>query len=277
MPNQETLYNVADRIATITLNRPDKLNAWTAIMEQEVRSAIEEAERDENVRVIILTGAGRGFCAGADMSLLSSVVKSGVDERVRKQASSSSTTGLADGVRADFRKKYSYFPAVGKPVIAAINGPVVGLGLVISLYCDLRFASDAAKFSTAFARRGLIAEYGLAWILPRLVGHANALDLLFSARMVDSAEALRIGLVNQIFPQDVFLAKVNEYARDVAANSSPRSTRIMKRQVYDAMFQNLGEASDVAESEMLSSLQCEDFKEGVAHFLEKRAPAFTGR
>jgi enoyl-CoA hydratase/carnithine racemase len=277
MPNQETLYNVADRIATITLNRPDKLNAWTAIMEQEVRSAIEEAERDEIVRVIILTGAGRGFCAGADMSLLSSVVASGVDERVRKQASSSSTTESADGVRADFRKKYSYFPAVGKPVIAAINGPVVGLGLVIALYCDLRFASDAAKLSTAFARRGLIAEYGLAWILPRLVGHANALDLLFSARMVDSAEALRMGLVNQVFPQDVFLAKVNEYARDVAANSSPRSTRIMKRQVYDAMFQTLGEAFDVAEREMLASLQCEDFKEGVAHFIEKRAPAFTGR
>ena len=277
MPNQETLYNVADRIATITLNRPDKLNAWTAIMEQEVRSAIEEAERDENVRVIILTGAGRGFCAGADMSLLSSVIASGVDERVRKQASSSSTAGQADGARADFRKKYSYFPAVGKPVIAAINGPVVGLGLVIALYCDLRFASDAAKFSTAFARRGLIAEYGLAWILPRLVGHANALDLLFSARMVDSAEALRMGLVNQVFPQDVFLAKVNEYAREVAANSSPRSTRIMKRQVYDAMFQNLEQAFDVAETEMLASLQCEDFKEGVAHFLEKRAPAFTGR
>jgi enoyl-CoA hydratase/carnithine racemase len=277
MPNQETLYNVADRIATITLNRPDKLNAWTAVMEQEVRSAIEEAERDENVRVIILTGAGRGFCAGADMSLLSSVVASGVDERVRKQASSGSTTGPADSVRADFRKKYSYFPAVGKPVIAAINGPVVGLGLVIALYCDLRFASDAAKFSTAFARRGLIAEYGLAWILPRLVGHANALDLLFSARMVDSAEALRMGLVNQVFPQDAFLAKVNEYAREVAANSSPRSTRIMKQQVYDAMFQTLGEAFDVAEREMLASLQCEDFKEGVAHFLEKRAPMFTGR
>lgn len=277
MPNQETLYSVADRIATITLNRPDKLNAWTAMMEQEVRSAIEEAECDENVRVIILTGAGRGFCAGADMSLLSSVVASGVDERVRKQASSSSTAGPVDGVRADFRKKYSYFPALGKPVIAAINGPVVGLGLVIALYCDLRFASDAAKFSTAFARRGLIAEYGLAWILPRLVGHANALDLLFSARMVDSAEALRMGLVNQVFPQDTFLAKVTEYARDVAANSSPRSTRIMKRQVYDAMFQTLAEAFDVAEREMLASLQCEDFKEGVAHFLEKRAPVFTGR
>jgi len=277
MPNLETLYGVADRVATITLNRPDKLNAWTAVMEQEVRAAMGEAERDENVRVIILTGAGRGFCAGADMSLLSSVVASGVDERVRKQASSGSSAGTVEGVRADFRKKYSYFPAIGKPVIAAINGPVVGLGLVIALYCDLRFASDAAKFSTAFARRGLIAEYGLAWILPRLVGHANALDLLFSARMVDSAEALRMGMVNQVFAQDVFLAKVNEYAREVAVNSSPRSTRIMKRQVYEAMFETLGDSFDVAEREMLASLQCEDFKEGVAHFLEKRAPAFTGR
>jgi enoyl-CoA hydratase/carnithine racemase len=277
MPNQETLYGVADRVATITLNRPDKLNAWTAIMEREVRSAMEEADRDDNVRVIILTGAGRGFCAGADMSLLSSVVEHGVDERVRAQASSNAAPAAVEGLRADFQKKYSYFPAIGKPVIAALNGPVVGLGLVIALYCDLRFASESARFSTAFARRGLIAEYGLAWILPRLVGHANALDLLFSARMVESSEALRMGLVNQVFPQDTFLAKVNEYAREVAANASPRSTRIMKRQVYDAMFQSLADAFAVSEREMLASLQCEDFKEGVAHFLEKRVAAFTGR
>jgi enoyl-CoA hydratase/carnithine racemase len=188
-----------------------------------------------------------------------------------------SGSGAAEGVRPDFRKKYSYFPAVGKPVIAAINGPVVGLGLVIALYADLRFASDSARFSTAFARRGLIAEYGLAWILPRLVGHANALDLLFSARMIDAAEALRMGLANQVFPQGAFLEKVNEYARDLATNSSPRSTRVIKRQVYEAMLQTLEEAFAASEREMLASLQCEDFKEGVAHFLEKRAPVFTGR
>jgi enoyl-CoA hydratase/carnithine racemase len=151
------------------------------------------------------------------------------------------------------------------------------LGLVIALYCDLRFASDAARFSTAFARRGLIAEYGMAWMLPRLVGHANALDLLFSARLIDAAEAFRMGLANQVYPQDVFQEKVREYSAELASNVSPRSLRVIKRQVYDAMFQPLGEAFEIAEREMLASLQCEDFKEGVAHFVEKRAPVFTGK
>jgi len=275
MTTTEILYNVSDGIATITLNRPDKLNAWTATMEREVRAAMESAEKDDAVRVIILTGAGRGFCAGADISLLSAVIDSGVDARVREQAL---RAGAArEGVRADFQKKYSYFPAISKPVIAAINGPVVGLGLVIALYCDLRLASDTARFSTAFSRRGLIAEYGLAWLLPRIVSLPNALDLLFSARMVDASEAQRMGLANAVFPQNVFQEKVREYARDLAANVSPRSMRVMKRQVYDGMFQTLAEAFELSEREMLASLQCEDFKEGVAHFLEKRAAAFTGK
>jgi enoyl-CoA hydratase/carnithine racemase len=277
MPNQETIYQVAEHIATITLNRPDKLNAWTAIMEQEVRSAFKQAEGDENVRVIILTGAGRGFCAGADMSLLTTVAEQGLDEAARAYAVQNAGSGGATGTRADFQKKYSYFPAIHKPVIAAINGPVVGLGLVIALYCDIRFASDSAKFSTAFARRGLIAEYGLAWILPRLIGHANALDLLFSARSVDAAEAFRMGLANQVFPQADFLDKVYAYAKDLATNVSPRSLRVIKRQVYEAMFQPLGEAFSLAETEMLESLKSQDFKEGVAHFLQKRQAAFTGK
>jgi len=275
MTTEEILYNVSDGIATITLNRPDKLNAWTATMEREVRAATERAEQDDAVRVIVLTGAGRGFCAGADMSLLGMVASQGVDARVREQAL---RAGWArEGVRADFQKKYSYFPAVTKPVIAAINGPVVGLGLVIALYCDIRFASDTARFGTAFSRRGLIAEYGLAWLLPRIVGLPNALELLFSARMIDAAEAQRMGLANAVFPQDVFQAKVREYARDLAANVSPRSMRVMKRQVYEGMFQTLAEAFELSEGEMLASLQCEDFKEGVAHFIEKRPAAFTGK
>jgi enoyl-CoA hydratase/carnithine racemase len=275
MTTEEILYSVSDGIAAITLNRPDKLNAWTATMEREVRGAIEAAEQDDAVRVIVLTGAGRGFCAGADMSLLGMVASQGVDARVREQALRAGAT--REGVRADFQKKYSYFPAVTKPVIAAINGPVVGLGLVIALYCDMRFASDTARFGTAFSRRGLIAEYGLAWLLPRIVGLPNALELLFSARIVDAAEAQRMGLASAVFPQDVFQAKVREYARDLAANVSPRSMRVMKRQVYEGMFQTLAEAFELSEREMLASLQCEDFKEGVAHFVEKRSAAFTGK
>ena len=276
MTNQETLYSVDDRVATLTLNRPDKLNAWTATMDREVRAALEEAERDDQVRAIVLTGAGRGFCSGADMSLLSAVAEQGLSEERRAQALRGGSS-QREGVRPDFQKKYSYFPAIGKPVIAAINGPVVGLGLVITLYCDLRFASEAARFSTTFARRGLIAEYGMAWMLPRLVGHANALDLLLSARQIDAAEALRMGLVNQVFAQEGFLDKVRGYARDLASNVSPRSLRVIKRQVYEGMFQTLAEAFEVSEREMLASLQSEDFKEGVAHFLGKRAAAFTGR
>ena len=281
MPTQETLYNVANRVATITLHRPDKLNAWTALMESEVRSHMEDAEQDDEVRVIVLTGAGRGFCAGADMSLLSAVAERGLDyrdldDRAREQALRDSAHRGED-TAPDFQKKYSYFPAIGKPVIAAINGPVVGLGLVITLYCDLRLASDASRFSTTFARRGLIAEYGMAWMLPRIIGIANALDLLFSARTIDAAEALRMGLVNRVFPQETFLEKAQEYAQELASTVSPRSLRIIKRQVYEAMSQPLAEAFDISEREMIACFRTEDFKEGVAHFVQKRPPAFTGK
>lgn len=275
MSNQETLYRVANRVATITLNRPDKLNAWTAVMESEVRSHMENADRDDEVRVIVLTGAGRGFCAGADMSLLSAVAEHGLDDRGREQALRDGVP--RDGAPPDFQKRYSYFPAIGKPVIAAINGPVVGLGLVIALYCDLRLTSDAARFSTTFARRGLIAEYGMAWMLPRIVGLPNALDLLFSARTIDAAEALRMGLVNRIVPQEAFPDRVQEYAHELASTVSPRSLRIIKRQVYEAIFQPLSEAFDASVREMMACFRTEDFKEGVAHFIEKRPPAFIGK
>jgi enoyl-CoA hydratase/carnithine racemase len=270
MNTQEITYAVDSRVATITLNRPDKLNAWTRTMEAEVKQAMQAAAADDDVRVIVITGAGRGFCAGADMSLLQSVVNSGGHPLPN-------TAGDGRSGDGHFERQYSYFPAIPKPIIGAVNGPAVGLGFVIAAFCDLRFASEDAKFGTIFARRGLIAEYGLAWLLPRIVGHPNALDLLLSARVIDAREALRMGLVNQVFPQASFMESVYAYAKELANTVSPRSTRIMKRQVYDAMFQTLGQALDTASDEMRQSFLCEDFKEGVAHFVEKRAPAFTGR
>jgi enoyl-CoA hydratase/carnithine racemase len=276
MSYEQILFDVTDRIATITLNRPDKLNAWTAKMGDEVRDAMYAAEADDAVRVIILTGAGRGFCAGADMSLLSGIAELG-DVDPTHALAHHMTGETREGIAADFQRKYSYFPSLKKPVIGAINGHAVGLGFIISLYCDLRFASEAARFGTAFARRGLIAEYGVAWMLPRLIGPGNALDLLLSARLVDAQEARQMGLVSKVFDTDTFMAGVRAYAKELAAGVSPRSMAVIKRQVYNGFFQTLEEATVSAEQAMIDSLRSEDFREGVAHFIEKRQPAFTGR
>jgi enoyl-CoA hydratase/carnithine racemase len=247
-------------------------------MEKEVFDAMKTADGDDNVRVIILTGSGRGFCAGADMQSLGAVA---TDPNVIKQLEQQLAAGPGGShrsdIRSDFQKTYSYFPSISKPILGALNGPTVGLGFVISLYCDIRFASDAAKFSTAFSRRGLIAEHGISWMLPRLVGISNALDLIFSARLIDSAEALHMGLVSRVCPQASLMDEVRAYALELANNVSPRSLKVMKQQVYNALFQGLGEAIDVANSEMLKSFQCEDFHEGVAHFLQKRPPQFKGK
>jgi enoyl-CoA hydratase/carnithine racemase len=148
---------------------------------------------------------------------------------------------------------------------------------VISLYCDIRLASSEATFMTAFARRGLIAEYGVAWMLSRLCGHAVALDLLLSARKVTAQEALELRLVNRVIPHETYEQEVRAYAAELAHSVSPRSTRIMKKQIYDSLFQTLGDAIDDADMAMYGSFDCEDFQEGVKHFLEKRKPAFTGK
>ncbi|HKZ03847.1 MAG TPA: enoyl-CoA hydratase [Methylomirabilota bacterium] len=268
----EVLYDVKDRVATVTLNRPDKLNAWTAQMGREVRAAMSEAAADESVRVIVLTGAGRGFCAGADMGLLS-----GLSGNAAPMADTEAVVAGGDAGRPDFRGPYAYFPTIPKPIIAALNGATAGLGLVVSLYCDLRMAGDGALFTTSFSRRGLIAEHGVSWMLPRLVGLQNALDLLLSARKIDAHEALRMGLVSQVLPQGELMAGVIGYARELADFVSPRSMAVMKRQLWEAQFQTLAEATAVAGEEMRKSFAAEDFKEGVAHFLDKRAPRFTGR
>src|SRR5262249_42400066 len=279
MAYDEIVYEVEDRIATVTLNRPAKLNAWTEHMGRELRQAMMAAAADDHVRVIILTGAGRGFCAGADMSLLSGIATAGrLGDGAEVSPASRSRTASTDGtVRTEFEGPYAYFPTIGKPVIAALNGATVGLGLIIALYCDLRMASDAAVFTTAFSRRGLIAEHGMSWMLPRLVGLQNALDLSLSGRKIGAEEALRMGLVARVFRHDDLMAGVRAYARERADLVSPRSMRVLKRQLWEAQFQARADATSAADQAMRESVSSEDFKEGVTHFIEKRAPAFSGR
>jgi enoyl-CoA hydratase/carnithine racemase len=272
MTYNEIIYEVSDRIATITLNRPDRLNAWTQTMDLELRTSVKAAAADDGVRVIVLTGAGRGFCAGADMGGLS-------DRSAGAAVSGQSPQKEPDflDARPDYRGRVSYFAAVPKPVIAAVNGPCAGIGMVASLFCDIRFAGSEALFTTAFAKRGLIAEYGIAWILPRLVGHSAAIDLLLSSRKVKAEEALRLGLVNQVFPAEELMAATRAYAQDLADTVSPRSMAVMKRQIWEAPFQTPGEAIALANAEMDESFNSADFREGVAHFLEKRKANFTGK
>lgn len=274
---EQILVHTEDRVTTITLNRPDRLNAWTAQMAEEMRAAVVDAGNDPKTRCIVITGAGRGFCAGADMDTLQATTNS-------KQASTANVeatpdqTAFPDDPDLDlsdiYSGRFSYLYACPKPIIAAINGPCAGIGLVLSLYADLRYADEAAKFTTSFAARGLIAEHGVAWLLPRLIGEAHALDLLFTARKFTGTEAAAMGLVNQALPSGTLMEQVAAVARTLAHDVSPRSIAIMKRQVRAAYAQNFKESLRIADEQMTQSFTAFDFKEGVQSFVERRPPAF---
>lgn len=259
---ERLLYSVADQVATITFYNPEQRNAFGPVMEAELRQALSRAGSDDDVRVIVLTAHGNTFCVGADISALRNI-----DDSVLPNP---------DDFEGNYGHRLTYILSTPKPLIAAINGPVAGVGLSIAAYCDFRFMIDTAKLTTSFARRGLVAEHGLSWMLPRLIGPMNALDLLMTGRAVTAAEAERLGLVRAL-PAETFMADVLRFAGDLAIYSSPRSTSIIKRQVYDGLFQDLGEATGLALLEELMSFECDDFKEGVAAFVERRTPAFSGR
>jgi enoyl-CoA hydratase/carnithine racemase len=251
-------YELHDGVALLTLNRPERLNAWTGEMEHAYFGRLEECRSSEEVRVIVVTGAGRGFCAGADMQELQA---------------------LGDGVPATElareRRPQTFPLSIPKPIVAAINGPCAGIGLVQALMCDVRFAAERAKLTTAFARRGLVAEHGISWLLPRLVGPARALDLLLSGRVVLGEEAAALGLVNRALAPEVLLEETLAYARDLAVNCSPASMATMKRQVYAALEQGLSEALADADRLMLKSFTAPDFVEGVTSFIERRDARFA--
>jgi enoyl-CoA hydratase/carnithine racemase len=250
------LYDVTDGVAVLTLNRPDRLNAWVPEMQVRYFDLLSEAASDPDVKAIVVTGAGRGFCAGADMEVLQG-------------------GAAADDARGDDRPQT--FPmTIPKPVIAAVNGPAAGLGLVMALMCDIRFAAAGTKLTTAFARRGLIAEHGISWVLPRLVGSAHALDLLFSGRVVLAEEALSMGLVNAVHPPEELLDRTLEYATELATWSSAISMAVMKKQVYEHLEQGAADALAESNQLMAESFGRPDFAEGVASFVEGREPRFEG-
>lgn len=267
------------RVATITLDRPDRLNAFTPAMGRSLRTAFARCAADDAVRVIVVTGAGRGFCAGADMGVLQQIQSGTTARATPAEPAEEPLPAERDGleVSGHYGSRFGYLFAVPKPIIAAINGPCAGLGFVFALYCDLRFSSLDARFTTSFAQRGLIAEHGIAWLLPRLLGSARALDLLLSARKFDGAEAEKIGLVQRAFPAEQLRAETRTYARELADTVSPRSLAVMKAQIHQAPFQDFNQALATADAEMARSFQSADFREGLAHYLEKRAPRFTGR
>ena len=270
---QEILYSVDGPSAVITLNRPDALNALTNNMMTELKHALAAAEQDEQVVGIILTGAGRGFCAGMDMNALDAQATGGdlsAGVEVKKLDADPGDKSMGE----NFQVAFTYIMSIRKPIIVALNGACAGLGMSIALLCDMRFSSENGKFVTAFAQRGLIAEHGQSWILPRLIGSARALDLLWSSRKVAAEEAMHMGLVNRIIPQDELLNETKAYIQNLADNCSPTSLMMMKQQVYRHMNAPLGEAMKESNKWMAESLKRQDFKEGVASYLEKRSPAF---
>jgi enoyl-CoA hydratase/carnithine racemase len=248
-------YDVADGIATVTLHNPDRKNAWSVAMEHQYFARLDAAAEDAAVRAIVVTGAGNVFCPGMDMAALEQ------------------TAAAGELVRAG-RRPMHYALSIPKPIIAAINGACAGIGLIQALYCDLRFAARGARMSTSFTRRGLGAEYGTSWMLPRLVGVERALDLLLSGRTFDAEEAHEMGLVGRLCDSDDVLRNAQDYAVDLARFSSPRAMAAVRYQVYA----DLGDDFDTSWARTLRIMQRmnahSDFAEGVASFTERRDPAF---
>lgn len=268
---RDITYRVDDPVAVITMNRPDRLNAFTNRMLTEVRHAFARAEQDDAVVGIILTGAGRGFCAGMDMGALNGMASGGSErEDLSHLAAEPGDPTLGD----QFGHAFTYIISVRKPVIAAVNGACAGLGFVFALLCDMRFVEKQAKFSTAFAERGLIAEHGASWILPRLIGSGKALDLLWSSRKFDGVEAERLGLAERLCETGDAVTAATTYIRELAERVSPTSLRVIKAQVYRHLHLGLGDALRESNTWMDESLKREDFREGVRSFIEKRPPAF---
>ena len=270
---EEIIYDVADRVAVITMNRPETLNALTDRTQAEIRHALDQSERSEDTIGTVLTGAGRGFCSGVDMNALGAMSEAG------RRLGNAHADLAADPGNPDkdpnFEIGAAYFLGLRKPLIAAINGACAGLGFSYAVFCDLRFVDRNARFATAFSQRGLIAEHGTSWMLPRLIGPANALDILWTGRKFDGEEAGRIGLANRVCEPGECVDDACTYLREIADVAAPNSLMMMKRQIYRHLNAELRRAMEESNAWMDASLARGDFKEGVASFVERRAPNFA--
>lgn len=256
MTEPTVLLEVRDGVGIVTLNRPERLNALTLEMESRYIDVLTQLDDDPQVRAIVVTGAGRGFCAGLDMEVLATI------------GSSEALDDASTQVRISPA-------AIRKPLIAAINGPAAGMGFVHALYCDVRFASSNASFMTAFVKRGLVAEFGSTWILPRIIGVSAALDLVMSSRKVEADEALRLGLVNVLVPDDIdVLDAAVAYAQQIATWCAPVEVAASKRMILDHHTLTFPEAIADALVQTKQALDSTDPQEGVASYLDRRPPDF---
>jgi len=266
-----TRYEVTESVATITLDRPERLNAWTGRMNTEYRSLLARAAAEGSVRVIVVTGAGRGFCAGADTRALEGHVQRGGYDP-------GTGPGLDEpgfGVRPEFDAEFAYHFGIPKPIIAAVNGPAAGVGFALACYCDLRFAAAGAKLTTAHGRLGLPAEFGLSWLVPRLVGLTRGADILLSSRVLLAEEAAEFGLVNKVTPGDELLPTVHRYARMLATEVSPASLAATKLQLYTDLHRDAATSARDAEERLRAMMTGPDFAEGVAALTAHRPPRFA--
>lgn len=258
--DNELLYDVEDAVAVVTINRPHTMNAFTRQMIDRLRSFADQAERDPAVFGLAITGTGRAFCSGLDLTLLSKAAESdGTDARV--------PPGELPGLFVHLLK-------LSKPVIGVLNGVAAVGGFVLALMCDLRFASETASLTTAMSNRGLIAEHGISWLLPRQIGISAALDLLWTSRRVGADEALHMGLVDRVVPAGTELEVAKEYLRDLRARVSPRAVAAMKAQVYGHLDTSFAEAVQNSMQRMMATLKHPDIREGARAFVERRPPRF---
>ena len=273
----EIIYDKSDRIATVTFNRPEKMNAWTPTMGAETRTALLDADRDPTIGAIIVTGAGRAYCAGADMGGLSEISSGRASATGGGSGPSPEQEEWLRAQRPDYRNQYAYVLGLSKPVIGAINGACVGLGFTTCLYQDIRIASENARMGLIFVQRGLAIEHGSSWMLSRIVGVARAVELAVTGRLVDADEALRIGLVHRVVPQARLIETAREVAGHIANNCSPLGVSEAKKLVWRHLFTDLATAIREDDESMTMMTRSEDFKEGVRAFNEKRPAKYHGR